>query len=65
MRQTHIATQVRSLFLSTAIIGTATASILAAPDETAREPATRIVSQIQGANYEGDRVDLEALFMMR
>jgi hypothetical protein len=62
MLQIYAASLARSLFLSTAIIGTATGSILTAPDQAAREPATRIVSEIQRADYEGDRVALKRLY---
>ena len=34
-------------------------AVLGAPDEDAREPVIRIVSRVQRADYEGDRVALK------
>ncbi len=58
----HAANLLRSLSISAAIIFTSVFAVLGSPDEAAREPVPQIVSQIQRADYEGDRVALKRLF---
>ena len=59
MRQTRAASLLRSLSISAAILFTSVFAVLGAPDEDPREPVIRIVSRIQRADYEGDRVALK------
>jgi tetratricopeptide (TPR) repeat protein len=59
MHQIHAASLLRSLSIPAAIIFTSAFAVLGAPDEDAREPVIRIVSRIQRADYEGDRVMLK------
>jgi hypothetical protein len=49
----------RSLSISAAIVFTLALPVQGAPDENPREPVIRIVSRIQRADYEGDRVALK------
>ena len=57
MRQSRVA--LRSLSLSAAILLAPTFAALAESDEDPREPVIRIVSRVQRADYEGDRVMLQ------
>jgi hypothetical protein len=64
MRQTHVASLLRSLSISAAILFTSVFAVRGAPDEDARKPVIRIVSRIQRADYEGDRVALKRFVTM-
>jgi hypothetical protein len=59
MRHIPAASLLRSLSISAAIMFTSVFAVLGAPDEDAREPVIRIVSRVQRADYEGDRVALK------
>ena len=59
MRQTRAASLLRSLSISAAILFTSVFAVRGAPEEDPREPVIRIVSRIQRADYEGDRVALK------
>jgi hypothetical protein len=58
-RQTRAASLLRSPSLSAAILFTSVFAVRGAPEEDPREPVIRIVSRIQRADYEGDRVALK------
>jgi tetratricopeptide (TPR) repeat protein len=58
-RQERAAILWRSLPISAAIIFTLGFAVRGASDEDAREPVVRIVSRVQRADYEGDRVMLK------
>ena len=59
MRQTCVASLLRSLSVFVAILFTPIFAVRGSPDEDPREPVIRIVSRIQRADYEGDRVALK------
>jgi len=59
MRQIRAARPLRSLSIAATIIIAPALAVRGAPDEDPREPVIRIVSRVQRADYEGDRVMLK------
>lgn len=59
MRQSRVARWLRSFSLSAAILFVPAFAALAESGEDPREPVIRIVSRVQRADYEGDRVMLQ------
>jgi len=59
MHHTRVASLPWALMIPTSIVFTSAFAVLGASDEDPREPVIRIVSRIQRADYEGDRVALK------
>lgn len=59
MRQIRAAGPLRSLSIAAAIVFTPAFAVPGESEEDAREPVIRIVSRVQRADYEGDRVTLK------
>jgi tetratricopeptide (TPR) repeat protein len=59
MRQIRVARPLGSLLIAATIVFTSAVAVLGESEEDPREPVIRIVSRIQRADYEGDRVMLK------